>query len=436
MSAVPLAGEQLIFFCHRQMKRFTSLLCASGLSLCQAAELPLAKPASLGFSEARLDRLHQFIRGVTDSGSYLGAVTLVARNGKIVAWRAFGHRDLARTSPMDPSSIFRIYSMTKTMTSVAVLTLMEEGKLTLEEPIGKYLPEFANMQVFAGGTAEAPQLRPAARPITIRHLLTHTSGFAAGQKERGPAAELLQRANLDASPSLAAYAEAVGRLPLATDPGSRFSYDGVSTDVLSRLVEVVAGVPFDAFMRERIFEPLGLVDTTFSVAAEKRARIVEMTVTGENGQLVPARGPAGAGEMMKRYPGGAGGLYSTAADYARFCQMLLNGGELEGVSILGRKTVQLMMSNHLTHLDPPVNEFSSAEGFGLGGYVVLDVARRGQLGSVGQFGWLGAASTYYTIDREEQLIAILMMQHLSQGLPRDPPKISANFFNLVYQSLK
>ncbi|MGQ0835019.1 MAG: serine hydrolase domain-containing protein [Gammaproteobacteria bacterium] len=419
------------------MKRFTSLLCASGLSLCQATALPVVKPASEGFSEARLDRLHQFMRGVTDSGNYLGAVTLVARNGKIVAWRAFGHRDLAKTSPMDPSSIFRIYSMTKTVTSVAVLTLMEEGKFTLEDPIGRYLPEFANMQVFVGGTADAPQLRPAARPITVRHLLTHTAGFAAGGNTADEVVKIFNRVDFDRLPDLKTYSERLGRLPLAVDPGERFNYDGVSIEPLSRLIEVVAGMPFDAFVQQGILDPLRLEDTGFSVPAEKRGRIADMTSTDRNGRLILASAHAAQrpGDMIKAYPGGSGGLYSTAADYARFCQMLLNGGELDGVAILDRSTVELMMQNHLAHLDPPTHDRRGAEGFGLGGYVVLDVARRGQLGSVGQFGWLGAASTYYTIDREEQLIAILMMQHLPQGLPRDPPKISANFFNLVYQSL-
>ena len=180
-----------------------------------------------------------------------------------------------------------------------------------------------------------------------------------------------------------------------------------------------------------------MIDTSFSVPSDKRARIVEMTSTDESGHLVKANtGPNPLGEMLKRYPSGAGGLYSTAADYLRFCQMLLNGGELEGVRILGRKTVELMMTNHLTQLSPPVNEFNDGEGFGLGGYVVLDPARRGQLGSVGQFGWSGAAATWFMIDPQEQLIAILMMQHLPRGLPHDPPRLGRPFNNLVYQAIE
>lgn len=373
----------------------------------------------------------------TGSGQYLGAVTLIVRHGMVVDFRAFGHRDLARTEPMQPDSIFRIYSMTKTVTSVAVLMLMEEGKFVLDDPVAKYLPEFATMQVFVGGTADAPQLRPAVRPITIRNLLTHAAGFAVGGDDAAEAVKLLERANLHQSADLSAYGERLSRLPLAVDPGTRFNYDGVQIVVLSRLVEVLANMPFDRFLQQRIFTPLGMNDTGFSVPAGKRGRMVEMTSTDSDGHLVAAREYDGKrpGEMLNPYYSGAGGLYSTAGDYARFSQMLLNGGRLEGKTLLGRKTVELMMANHLTHLNPPVEEFRAGEGFGLGGYVVLDVARRGRLGSVGQFGWFGAATTYYSIDPQEQLVAILMMQHLPQGLPRDPPKIAPQFYNLVYQSL-
>jgi CubicO group peptidase (beta-lactamase class C family) len=181
-----------------------------------------------------------------------------------------------------------------------------------------------------------------------------------------------------------------------------------------------------------------MADTGFTVAPEKRNRIVDLPTTDAQGELVLVDFPSArqSGEQQKRYPSGAGGLYSTAGDYARFAQMLLDGGTLDGVTILGRKTVELMMQNHLTHLDPPVNEFSNFEGFGLGGYVVLDVAGRGRLGSVGTFGWSGAAGTYYFIDRQEKLIALLMAQHLPRGLPRDPEKLSVRFYNLVYQSLQ
>ena len=394
------------------MKTVISIICCVALA------------ASHGFSPARLERATRFVHDSVDRGEYAGAVIVIARHGQVVQSQGIGYR---------VDAIFQIYSMTKPISSVAALMLMEEGRLTLDDPVSRFIPEFARMQVLEGS---APS-RPAARPITIKHLLTHTAGFAAGEKLRGPAVDRLNGARLDESASLAAYATGLAALPLANDPGVRFSYDGVNTEVLGRVIEIVAGVPFDQFIRERVLSPLRMIDTGFSVPRDRRARIVEMMTTDEAGRLVKAStGPNTLGEMLKRYPSGAGGLYSTAGDYLRFCQMLLNGGELDGARILGRKTVELMTMNHLTQLSPPVNEFNDGEGFGLGGYVVLDPARRGQLGSVGQFGWSGAAATWFTIDPQEQLIAILMMQHLPRGLPHDPPRLGRPFNDLVYQALE
>jgi CubicO group peptidase (beta-lactamase class C family) len=402
-----------------------------------ATPLPLAAAPAQGMAAARLERLDGFLRARIDRGDYLGAVALVARDGKIVHWQAYGQRDLARTQPLARDAIFRIYSMSKTVTTVAVLALMEEGKLSLEDPVGKYLPAFGALRVFTGGSADAPATRAAARPVTIRQLLTHTSGFAVDGKDGDPARALLERARLAESPDLADYAARLARLPLAHEPGTEFHYDGVQIVLLSRLVEVVAGMPFAQFLQQRIFDPLRMVDTGFTVAPAQRARIAAMTTTGADGKLAaPAAGTLAApGLQLNPYTSGAGGLYSTAGDYARFAQMLLNGGALDGADILGPKTVELMMQNHLSQLTPPVTEFSAAEGFGLGGSVLLDVARRGRPGSVGQFGWSGAASTYFTIDRRERLVAILLLQHLPQGLPTDPPTLSVPFYNLVYQAI-
>jgi len=415
------------------------IFASSAAAAAPTPAFPVAEAPVAGFSPERLERLHEFMEREIAAGDYLGAVTLVARHGRIVAWRAFGHRDLARAAPLRPDAIFRIYSMTKTMTSVAVLMLMEEGRFTLDDPIGRWLPEFANARVFAGGTADAPELRRAARPITIRQLLTHTAGFATDGTDPAPVREIFHRVDLHASPDLRAYCAQLAGLPLAAEPGTRFSYDGVNTEVLARLIEVVSGLPFAEFMQRRLFAPLGLGDTGFSVSAAQRTRIAELSTTDADGRLVlaTALSPTAEhpGEMLNPYPSGAGGLYSTAGDYFRFAQMLLNGGQIDGVSLLGRKTVDLMMSNHLAHLAPPALPSNPAEGFGLGGSVLLDTARRGRLGSAGQFGWSGAASTYYTIDRREQVIALLLLQHLPQGLPRDPPKLSTPFYNLVYQAL-
>jgi CubicO group peptidase (beta-lactamase class C family) len=327
--------------------------------------------------------------------------------------------------------------MSKPITSVAALMLMEQGKHRLDEPIDKYLPEMRDMRVFVGGTADEPQLRKPVRPITVRDLFIHSAAFAVGAESPPPAVAILERANLQHSRDLRSYVTKLSGVPLAADPGTRFNYDGVQTVVLSRLIEVWSGQPFDQFLQERLFAPLHMSDTGFSVPTAQRHRIAQMTSTDAQGRLVesPVYAGAVAGEQINPYPSGAGGLYSTAADYARFCQMLLNGGQLDDVTILSARTVDMMMSNHLGHLQPPQTEFRPGEGFGLGGYVVVDEARRGRLGNIGQFGWFGAAGTYFIIDRKEQLVALLMLQHLPQGRANDPPKLSAPFYNLVHQSL-
>jgi len=378
--------------------------------------------AALGFAAgptpanaaAQAEPLDAFMGHAIDSGRYLGAVTLISRDGKIADWRAWGHRDLARTSPMRRDTIVRIYSMTKTVATAAVLALMDDDKLALDDPVGRHLPEFS------------------ARPVSVRHLLTHTSGFS-------PASEAMEK-----SADLKAYSEAAGRLPPAAAPGTRFEYNSVNAEVASRLVEAVSGMAFEAFLRQRIFVPLGMRDTGFSVPESERARIADMTSTDGDGRLViwPAGDSKRPGDTMRRYQSGAGGLYSTAGDFARFCHMLLGSGQLDGVRILQGSTVELMMANQLTQLDPthrslgtrpPVSQYQ--EGFGLGGFVNLDDPKRERPGSVGAFGWSGAAATYYMIDRKQGLVAMLLMQHLPQGLARDPEKLSLRFYNLVYQTL-
>ncbi len=398
---------------------------------------PVADSVVQGFSMQRLQRLHRFTEDLVHAGSYLGAVTLVARNGQVVDVRAHGWRDLGKSSPMPVDGIFRIHSMTKTIASVAALQLVEEGKLALDDPVARYLPEFAHMRVMSGGTADAPQLRAPRRPVTVRHLLTHTAGFATGYDQgNDEAVKLFNRWDPHNARTLQEYAAYVASRPLGRDPGERFVYDGVGLEVLARLMEVVDGRPLDALLQQRVLGPLGMQDTAFTVPVDKRARIVDMTSTDAQGQLVLADTPSArqSGISLNNYPSAAGGLYSTAQDYLLFCQMLLNGGTLDGVTILGRKTVALMQQNQMNGVTLPAGQLRDGAGFGLGVYVVLDVARHG-LGSVGQFGWSGSGSTYYTIDPQEQMVALLMMQHLPQGLPKDPPKVSQRFYTLVYQAL-
>jgi CubicO group peptidase (beta-lactamase class C family) len=355
--------------------------------------------------DAALAPAQRFVQGEVDSGRYLGAVTLVSRAGRIIDWHAYGHRDFARTSPMRADTIFRIYSMTKPVVTAAVLALMDDGKLRLDDSVGKHLAEFSG------------------RPVTIRHLLTHTTGFALASEP------------LESSENLKAYSEAAARIASPHAPGKRFEYNSVNTEVASRLVEVISGMPLDAFLRARIFVPLGMHDTGFTVPESERGRIAEMTSTDAEGRLISwsageSRFPGG---LMRPYFSGAGGLYSTAGDFARFCHMLIGGGRFEGAAILKPATVGMMTANQLARFDPPVSQYN--EGFGLGGFVNLDDPKRERPGSVGAYGWSGAAGTYFMVDRERSIVSMLLTQHLPQGLPRDPGKLSFRFYNLVYQSL-
>jgi len=398
-----------------------------------------AAPAAVvaGVSAQRLQRLDAYLADATSAQGYLGAVSLVQGDGQVVHQRAFGHQDLERSRTMRGDSLFRIYSMTKTVTTVAVMLLVEEGVLALDDPLERHLPAFADMQVLVGGSADEPRLVPVERSITLRHLLTHTAGFANGGAGSGMATQLLERAQPGESADLREFAARVARVPLAEHPGTRFRYDGTQFQLLSRVVEVASGQSFDAFLQQRIFTPLGMVDTGFEVPQAQRHRVVDMTRMGKGGQLVLDQGPSALdpGAALNPYLSGAGGLYSTAPDFMRLCVMLLDQGRYPGGQLLGRKTVEAMFSNQLGQLPKPVTEFSDAEGFGLGGSVLLDPALKGRLGSVGQYGWSGAASTYFSIDPHERLVSILLLQHLPNDEANDLPRISTRYYNLVYQAL-
>ncbi|MBD9479233.1 serine hydrolase domain-containing protein [Pseudoxanthomonas sp. PXM02] len=377
--------------------------------------------------------LDTFLAQAVGDDGYLGAVALVSRQDQVIYHGAFGHADPQGTS-LHEDAIFRIYSMTKPVTSVAALMLVEEGRLGLDDPVAKYLPVFAQLKRVTGGDADAPQLAPVARTLTVRHLLTHTAGFATGGDDIRVASALLQRQAPEEAADLAGYADRVARAPLADEPGTRFRYDGVNTEVLARVIEVASGQPFDRFLQARILSPLGMRDTGFEVPAGQRARVMALTSRDAEGHRVLADTPSARtpGVPLRAYTSGAGGLYSTAADYLRFARMLANGGELDGVRLLKRETVAMMMSDQLAAFDPAVPAPEPGEGFGLGGYVITDPAKTTRPGSPGQFGWSGAASTYFTIDPVRHLVIVLMSQHLPvEGAPA-LPKLAGPFYRQVY----
>ncbi|MEJ7609159.1 MAG: serine hydrolase [Bryobacteraceae bacterium] len=405
------------------MRIILIVLCLrAGLS---AQPLPVSMPEKEGISSERLGRLHDRFDDLVKDGKRAGAITLVARNGKIVDWKTYGYRDLEAKLPMEKDTICRIWSMTKIVTSVAVMMLIEEGKITLADPVHKFIPEFKNMRVITGGLADNPESTAAVRPVTVKHLLTHTSGLTYTWGN-DTVSDLYRRAKIFEGENLKEFVQRLTKIPLTAQPGEKFNY-GVNTDVLGYLVEVVSGMPFDRFVQTRITTPLKMKDTHFVLPQEKRVRLAK-TYGLKEGKLVEM--DLEAGKANESIPFGGMGLYSTIGDYARFGQMLVNYGQLDGVRLLGRKTVELMTANHLNDLKTPSTDATGAYGFGLGDSIHLDIAKGNIPGSVGDFGWNGAASTHFRMDPKEKLIALLFQQYM----PFDNPSIEL-FSTLVNQAI-
>jgi CubicO group peptidase (beta-lactamase class C family) len=400
----------------------TSIVLAA---LAAAQSLPVSTPEKEGMSSERLERLHARFQEMVDHGKRAGAVTLVLRNGRITDWHTYGYRDIGRKLPMEKDTICRIWSMTKVITSVAAMMLVEEGKLTLSDPVSKHVPELKRMRVLTGGTADAPVLADAAKPITVKHLLTHTSGLTYSWGN-DPVPQIYRKVKIFEAGTLKEFIGKVASVPLIAQPGEKYNY-GINTDVLGYVVEVVSGMPFDKFVQTRILTPLKMNDTHWVVPEEKLRRVAK-TYSVKDGKL----GETTMEELQSTaaVPYGGMGLYSTIGDYARFGQMLLNGGELDGARLLSRKTVELMTGNHLSTLMVPSIDPNGAYGFGLGGSVRLDVAKGGIPGSPGQFGWDGAASTYFRMDPKEKLVTLLFQQYM----PFDRPSLEL-FSTLVYQAI-
>lgn len=420
------------------MHRFKTILLALTVALFLPATLPgqflpTATPEEVGMSSERLDRLTETLQGYVDREEVAGSVAIVVRDGKIAYLKAFGHQDIEEGMPMRADSIFRIASQSKAIVSTAIMMLQEEGKLVIGDPLARYIPEFANTQVAVGRENGGYDLEDG-RPILLRHLLTHTSGISYGT---GPARDLWDAAGFqqwyfaDKNEPIGDSVARMAGLPFDAQPGERWIY-GFNIDILGAVVEKASGMPLDEFLRTKLLQPLGMYDTHFYLPPAKQNRFATVYGRSPGGSLERA---ADTGEWVAQgaymegprmsFSGGAG-LLSTASDYARFLQMLLNGGELDGVRVLSPTTVKLMTRNHIGDID-----FRPGEGFGLGFSVVTDLGARGTPGSVGEFGWGGAYHSTYWADPEEDLVVV----YLTQLRPAAGVDDMAKLRNLVYQAV-
>ncbi|MBW2061295.1 MAG: beta-lactamase family protein [Deltaproteobacteria bacterium] len=387
----------------------------------------LTQPKEVGLSSERLGRIDQHLKQrYLDSKKIAGALTLVARRGGIAYFSPVGMMDLERGKPMSQDTIFRIYSMTKPITSVALMMLYEHGHFQLNDPVHKFIPEWRDLCVYLSGNYPNFLTTRTERPMTILDLMTHTSGLTYGFMERtnvDAAYRKLDIGGVGSGDTLREMIEKLAGLPLEFSPGTRWNYS-VSTDVLAYLVEVISGMRFDEYLKTKIFEPLKMNDTDFWVPPEKLDRFAANYSRRPDKSLQLEDDPVtGLFTRPATFFSGGGGLVSTASDYFRFCQMLLNGGALEGVRILGCKTIELMTMNHLPQgqdlMDLSVSPFTQTAtqgfGFGLGFSIHLGSARSQIIGSPGEYAWGGAASTVFWIDPVEDLIVIFLTQFMPDG---------------------
>ncbi len=393
--------------------------------------MKLRTPEEVGFSASRLKRIDAVMQRYVDQRTLAGIVTLVAHRGHVVHFEKFGFQDIETGKPMELDTIFRIYSMTKPITSVALMMLFEQGLVRLADPVSKFIPEFKKVKVWVN----EGELAALTREITVHDLLTHTAGLSYGEYEEThtPVDKLYDQADVfNTDMTLQEMMRRIADLPLVHQPGEVWRYS-VATDVVGRLIEVISDMTLADFLDEKILRPLGMEDTAFSVPAEKMGRFATLYGMTEKGALEVIDNLVGGDYVNVRLHSGGHGLVSTAADYLRFAQLVLNRGELDGVRLLGRKTMELMTTNHIPPALLPLEMVDPwpGFGFGLGFRVLLDVAQAGVMGSVGSHGWAGWASTYFWVDPQEQLIGILMLQYIPSGTY----PVSEDFRTAVYQAL-
>ena len=417
-----------------------------------AEDLPTAKPEDVGLSSERLARIGERMEQYLGREEMSGALGMVARHGKVVYLETWGDRDREQGLPMTQDTIFRIYSMSKPITSAAVMILYEEGKFRLNDPIGRYIPELADLEVAESATAQEVESsftsdgtnrpRQRMRPVTIRDLLRHTAGMTYGFFGNSPADQAYREVGLlTTETNLEEFTQKLGKLPLLYEPGTRWHYS-VSIDVLGRLVEVTSGQRFGDFLHQRVFEPLGMVDTGFTVPASKVDRFAQLYapkgsssgtdawLTRNDSKEIIVAAPLASRNFKagSSFQSGGGGLVSTASDYMRFCLAMLNGGILDGNRILSRKSVELMRTNQLGDIQMGMGR--SGYGFGYGFAVATDQGRIGEFGSVGEYNWGGAAGTTFWIDPVEQLIGVFMVQIMPHRT-----NMGSDFRQFTYQSI-
>jgi len=412
--------------------------------------IEIVNPELVGISSSRLSRINKVMQDEINQERFSGISTLIARHGKVVHFEQFGFMDREAGQTMQADTLFRLYSMTKPIVCTALMILYEQGKFDLKDPVSKYIPAFGQLKVLETDSSGSNKLVDLVRPVTIHHLLTHTSGLVYDFYEESPVCGLYRENQVLAnkSSSLAEFIDRLCQLPLGYQPGTKWFYS-ISIDVVARLIEIIADKPLNDFLSEMLFKPLGMLDTGFCIAEKNRHRVAAMYGTvdlvapnvswttlmdawqrGVNKRLDVSKTCPVTDPNFRR---GGTGLTGSAEDYWRFTQMLLNKGELENVRVLSPKTIDFM---HINHVDPALLPIGFADwkltgyGFGLGSRVLLNVAESQLIGSEGEYGWAGAAKTYYWIDPKEQLIGIFLTQSMCNF-----SMIERTFQTLVYQAL-
>ncbi len=398
-------------------------------------------PEKAGFDANRLNRITEHLeRNYVDSGKIAGCQTVVSRHGQVAYFSTLGCADRERSTPMQDDTIFRIYSMTKPITSIALMQLYEQGHFQLNDPVSRFLPAWREHRVYVSGDADNMETKTPEKPITFRNVLSHTGGLTYGATNH-PVDKIYRRVgvNRDRSETLSTFIERLGQVPLRYEPGEAWMYS-LSTDVCGALVEVISGQPFDEYLEQHIFQPLGMVDTSFWVTPEKQSRFAANYQREADKSLKLIDDPQGASQYLKKpsFFSGGGGLTSTTADYLRFCEMLRRGGELDGARVIGPRTIDLMRNNHLAGgkdlASMAIGAFSETAfegvGFGLGFAMTLDEVAAGTLGA-GDYYWGGAASTIFWVDPKEDLVAIFM----TQLMPSATFNFRGQLKNIIYGAM-